>query len=302
MHILISLSHIARYTENGCSLLRSKIRALHPAHRASLEALLQHLWRVASHSANNGMTLESLAVAFRGAVLQGQAIVQDGVSAKARCNYSFYFFQLISSKRLVMEDLIQNAHTLFDEGPSLPPPVPSPHVTEITSTYTYGSLLSSELPHSAEVQAMNSTSGHRPRPVVGIPASNQTSFSSLPSDTTIESRLTPPPNALLNPLLGLTFPETLTEGVETTMQERAIPNARGSNAVEPLPSSTPPNVVSLPETSSVADWRLHQSRLPPHSEAVMMPQSPPESVLSSISDFTHPIAASSETRMGEFSP
>ena len=41
-----------------------------------------------------------------------------------------------------MEDLIQNAHTLFDERPSLPPPVPSPHVAETMSTYTYGSFLS----------------------------------------------------------------------------------------------------------------------------------------------------------------
>ena len=83
---------IARYTENDCSLLRSKIRALHPVHRASLEALLRHLLRVASHSDTNGMTVKSLALAFRGAVLRGKAVVQDGVNVKARCNYLFYFF------------------------------------------------------------------------------------------------------------------------------------------------------------------------------------------------------------------
>ena len=87
-----------------------------------------------------------------------------------------------------------------------------------------------------------------------------------------------------------------------TTQEEVTPNIGGTNAVEPLPDSTPPDVESFPGPSSVADWRLHQSRLPPHSEAVMMPQSPPESVLSSISDFTHSILTSSQTRMGEFSP
>ena len=57
-----------------------------------------------------------------------------------------------------MEDLIQNAHILFDEGPSLSTPVPSAQVTETSSTVTYGSLFSnSKLPQSAEVQAMDST-------------------------------------------------------------------------------------------------------------------------------------------------
>ena len=91
IHIPIPLSLIARYTENNCSLLRSKIRALHPVHRASLEALLRHLWRVASHSDWNGMTVESLAFAFRGAVLRGQAVVQDGVNVKVRCDHLLYF-------------------------------------------------------------------------------------------------------------------------------------------------------------------------------------------------------------------
>ena len=87
MHIPISLSLIAKYTENDCSLLRSKIRALHPVHRASLEALLRHLLRVASHSDKNQMTVEPLAAAFSGAVLRGQVVLQDSLDVKARCNY-----------------------------------------------------------------------------------------------------------------------------------------------------------------------------------------------------------------------
>jgi hypothetical protein len=78
-----------------------------------------------------------------------------------------------------MEDLIQNAHTLFGKH-SLP--VHSSHVAETTSMFTYGSLfLSSELPQPAEVQAMDSTT-HRPVIVGGIPTSTQSSFSSYPSE------------------------------------------------------------------------------------------------------------------------
>ena len=73
---------IALHTETEFSLLRSKIRELHPVHRASLEALLRHLLRVASHLDTNEMTVEALAAEFHYGVLRG-SIVKDGV--KARC-------------------------------------------------------------------------------------------------------------------------------------------------------------------------------------------------------------------------
>ena len=293
---------IAKYIENDCSLLRSKIRALHPVHKASLEALLRHLLRVASHSDKNGMTVGSLAAEFHGRVLRGSPFLQDGVNVKARCDYFLYFLRLIPSKSLVMEDLIRNAHTLFDEEPSLSPSIPSPHVTETASTCTYDSLsFSPELPQSGEIQATGSTARHNPDLVVGIPASIQSYFSSSPSDATVENRLTPPPITLLSPLLGLLSSKTLTEGVETTMQERVIPNARGASAVETLPDSTPPDVVSLPVPTSVAEWRLHQSRLSPLPEALSMPPNPPESVLSSMSDFPLSSATSLQTGRRGFS-
>jgi hypothetical protein len=82
-----------------------------------------------------------------------------------------------------MEDLIQNAHTLFGERSSPTPPAPSSHVAETTSTLTYGSLLlSPELPQPAEVQAMDSTTRHRPVIVGANPTSTQSSFSSYPSE------------------------------------------------------------------------------------------------------------------------
>jgi hypothetical protein len=93
----------AKYAENDFSLLRSKIRELYPVHRASLGALLRHLLRVSSHWNKNAMTVEALATRFSYTVLRtGNVVLQGGVDVK----------------KLVMEDLIQNAHTLFDERPS----------------------------------------------------------------------------------------------------------------------------------------------------------------------------------------
>jgi predicted component of type VI protein secretion system len=82
----ILMSRIARYTENDCSVLRSKIRELHPLHKASLEAILQHLFRVASRSDKNKMTLEALAARFCYTILRGNAVVEGGVHVKARVN------------------------------------------------------------------------------------------------------------------------------------------------------------------------------------------------------------------------
>jgi hypothetical protein len=197
-----------------------------------------------------------------------------------------------------MEDLIQNAYTLFDERPSQSPPVPSSHVAEATSTHTDGSsFLSPELPQFAEVRATGSTSRHRPGLVDDSPAFTLSSFSSFPSDYSVVSRLTPPSFDLLSPLLGLSSSKTRT-GVETTTQERPIRQARRTGAIGTLPNSTRPDVVPLPAPTSVAEWRLHQSRVPPDPEALRRPRTPPESILSSTSDSPHSSATSLQTRMG----
>jgi hypothetical protein len=80
------MSRIARYTENDCAVLRSKIRKLHPLHKASLEAILHHLFRVASRSDQNSMTLEALAAQFCYTILRGNAVLEGGVHVKARVN------------------------------------------------------------------------------------------------------------------------------------------------------------------------------------------------------------------------
>ncbi|KAI9433262.1 Rho GTPase activation protein [Lactarius indigo] len=105
------LQNRASYTENNCSILRSMIRESHPIHRASLEAVLQHLLLVASHSDKNEMSVEALASQFCYTVLRGSSVFEGGVHAKARNN---------DFVKLVMEDLIENARTLFDEHPQPP--------------------------------------------------------------------------------------------------------------------------------------------------------------------------------------
>ncbi|KAF8269723.1 Rho GTPase activation protein [Lactarius quietus] len=77
------LQNRARYTENDCFVLRSKIRELHPIHRASLEVLLRHLRCVASRSDRNTMTTEALAAQFCYTILRGNAVLEGDVHIKA---------------------------------------------------------------------------------------------------------------------------------------------------------------------------------------------------------------------------
>ena len=168
-----------------------------------------------------------------------------------------------------MEDLIRNAHTLFDKRPSQPPPVPSSDMAEATSSHTDGSLiLSPGFPQSSEIQATGSTSGHPPGIVDGIPTSTRSSFSFL-SDGAVVNRFTPPQTALLSPPRGLSSTKRRTEGVKTKTQERLRVTARGTKAKSPLP----------------------------HTEAPTIPQRPPESTPSSASDFAHSSATSLQTTM-----
>ena len=190
-----------------------------------------------------------------------------------------------------MEDLIQNAHALFYESPSLSPHFPSFDVAEAASTLTYGSFLSPELSQSAEVQAMGSTTRHHPGFVHDIPMSSQPSSSSLPLGAAMEGGLTSSPAPLLSPLLGLLTSRTLTEEFESATQE---PEARDSKAAE-TPANSIPAEDEPASSTSVTKW-LHQQR-----EAMTIPQSPIESLRS---DTSGPLssATSLRTRMGPFSP
>ncbi|KAH9031499.1 Rho GTPase activation protein [Lactarius pseudohatsudake] len=151
----------ARYPENVHSMLRSKIRELHPVHRASLEAVLRHLLLVASHSDKNAMTVEALAAQFCYTVLRGNAVLEGSVHAK----------------KLVMEDLIQNAHTLFDERPpqssfsSMPPSRPESILSNTSDiSLSAASLLSSttEFPSSPAASLLSSTTESPPSPAASL--------------------------------------------------------------------------------------------------------------------------------------
>jgi hypothetical protein len=83
MQILISC--IVKSTETNFLLLRSKIHELHPVHRASLEALLRHLLRVASHSDHNRMTVNTLSSQLCKYVLGYDTTLTGDIDMKARC-------------------------------------------------------------------------------------------------------------------------------------------------------------------------------------------------------------------------
>jgi hypothetical protein len=62
---------VEEHLKNRFPLLRSKIRRLPPVHQATLKVILEHLARVASHSATNKMDVRNLAIVF-GAVIFGE--------------------------------------------------------------------------------------------------------------------------------------------------------------------------------------------------------------------------------------
>ena len=208
-------------------------------------------------------------------------------------------FQLTPLESLVLEDLIQNAQTLFDPRPSPPPPIPSSYIAEATSTNTYDSLFTTpESSQSAQAQGTGSAIRNRPWLVDGIPTSRSTqpSFLSLPSDSAMEIRLASSPSAFLSPLLGFPSPRVLTGGAEPTpTQGQILPEVRDVET-ENLTNGIPGDAVQ-PTRS-----RPSQPRPLPQPEAVTMLQSPPESVSSTSSYFQPSSATSLRTRIGNFSP
>jgi hypothetical protein len=178
-----------------------------------------------------------------------------------------------------MEDLIQNAQILFDEHPPPSSPVPSPHIEQTTPTLSFGPLMSAELSRSAEAQAVGSTTQDRSGLVGGTPTSSLSSVSPSQLDAAVEGHLSPPMVPVLSPLLGLSSSQTLHGILEATTQERVVHNARGTQ-------TEPTDADSVPPTISVADWRLPQPGLHAHIGDPMDPQSPPESVRSSSTDFS----------------
>ncbi|KAH8979700.1 Rho GTPase activation protein [Lactarius hatsudake] len=203
----------AKYTENDFSLLRSVIRELPPFHRETLGELSRHLHLVADHSDKNGMTAKALGSQFCYAVFRGGTV------------------------DLLMEDLIQNAQTLFDE-PISPSPPPSDHAGPRFSTISYSSLFANTL--FAEPHIIGSEGS----------ASARSSLIIVPSISSVELS-TPPrlPNFLPSPLLGLSPLETPTDGRDPPEPEQFIPEVRGSSAITTLPRALPTRTDHLPQST-----------------------------------------------------
>lgn len=184
-----------------------------------------------------------------------------------------------------MEDIIQNAQTLFDERPES-------DMAQAMSTYTYGGSLplSPELPHF-DVQAMGSTIPRRRPGIFGdiLPSPRSpgsvSSDSLLASATSLQTKIFVPPS----PLLVLESSTSLnTEEVETAAEEELIPDARAAEAcTEALPHSTPPGVDSFLVPTSLAEWLSHQSLFSTDVDG-LRPPSLSESIPSRTSDFLPP--------------
>ncbi|KAH9168913.1 hypothetical protein EDB89DRAFT_2073489 [Lactarius sanguifluus] len=198
----------ARYAENNFSLLRSKIRELPEVHRTTLGALCLHLARVASHSDKNAMTANAVALTFGYYVFSGCTIFPGGV------------------RDLLMEDLIQNAHTLFNEH--LSPPSIRPD--ETTSVLSFSSCLGTQ---PAEAQVAGPSTYLRPEPVGSIHAYGRYSPSISHSNSSADHLGGTTPT-MLTPLLG------------------PLPETRGFKSAKALPN-TP-----LPPTS-VAEHGVQQT-------------------------------------------
>ncbi|KAI9433311.1 hypothetical protein H4582DRAFT_1001570 [Lactarius indigo] len=158
------MSCIVKYTENDFSLLRSVIRELPPVHRETLGRLSRHLSLVASHSAQNGMTAKALASQFCYAVFRGNTIVEGYVYLKDS----------------LMEDLIQNADTLFDE-PLSPPALPSASLGTRASVISHPSFFGSTLFEGSHVMGPE------------FSPSARSSSTILPSYYSVDQHSTPPP-------------------------------------------------------------------------------------------------------------
>ncbi|KAI9431433.1 hypothetical protein H4582DRAFT_2085110 [Lactarius indigo] len=175
----------ADHAANDFVVLRSKIRRLPPVHRASLKALLEHLSRIAFHADRNKMDAKNLAIVFSPVVFGEDEIPQNDL------------LNVQPAKDSVMEDLIENAHTLFDEHvpPPSSPPLPPAPAGEPVPIVTYGSSHTRvALPQFGEVQVADFTPQLPPRPTNSIHPSARSNPPMSPTRLTMElsTSLTPP--------------------------------------------------------------------------------------------------------------
>ncbi|KAI0085663.1 hypothetical protein BDY19DRAFT_964989 [Irpex rosettiformis] len=117
---------LEEHRANNFQVLRSKIRRLPPVHQATLAAIVEHLAKVASHQDKNKMDPKNLAIVFGGVIFGDDEMPKGGDLLSVQ-----------SLKDTLMEDLINNANTLFQSNAS--PPLPPAPAGEPVPALSYGS-------------------------------------------------------------------------------------------------------------------------------------------------------------------
>ncbi|KAJ3760577.1 hypothetical protein EV360DRAFT_93483 [Lentinula raphanica] len=200
---------IADHHSNNFALLRSKMRRLPAVHYATLKALVEHLARVAANSDKNKMDSKNLAIVFGSVIFGEDEIPKTG--------------DLLSVQQWndsLMEDLINNAHTLFSEDSvqnNNTHPLPAPPPGEPAPVYSYGSKTTK---------------------IVSIPPPLRNTGLS-PNSEDFTPKLPPRPNHSIHPSArGPSPPQSATSSVFETDESNSV------NGGE-----------SLTRTSSIADQR-----------------------------------------------
>jgi hypothetical protein len=225
---------MANHAANDFVILRSKIRRLPGVHKASLKAVVEHLSRVASHADKNKMDAKNLAIVFSPVVFGEDEIPQGDL------------LNVQPTKDSVMEDLIDNAHTLFDEylPPSSPPLPPAP-AGEPIPAISYGSSHTTvALPHSGEAPGVDFTPQLPPRPTGSIHPSTRSNPPMSPSRLCAD----PSPSTTLAPPIPPAPPpgiQIATNVTEQPTQEPVVSN-KGTTEVVEKASDPPQDFVPSP--------------------------------------------------------
>ncbi|KAF8213491.1 hypothetical protein K438DRAFT_1902556 [Mycena galopus ATCC 62051] len=236
----------ADHLSNNFMLLRSKIRRLPPVHQATLKAVVEHLARVIAFSDKNKMDAKNLAIVF-GGVIFGEDDISKGDKASAGDLLTIQTF-----KDTLMEDLILNAHILYDDHPvQHSPPLPATPAGEPVPDIYYGSKRTA---------------------VTTVPPSSPPNREATASPQDFTPRLPTRPVSSIHPSARANPPPSPTK-------DRAPPLARRSS--NETPSSPAQSTMTLETESSLRvsvdlDSTSETSRPPSARQSVQLsPQKPP---------------------------
>ncbi|KAJ7356969.1 hypothetical protein DFH08DRAFT_469880 [Mycena albidolilacea] len=248
----------ADHQSNNFMLLRSKIRRLPPVHQATLKAVVEHLARVIAFSDKNKMDAKNLAIVFGGVIFGEDDISKGGVGASAGD-----LLTIQTWKDSLMEDLILNAHILYDDHPTQhSPPLPATPAGEPVPDIYYGSKRTAvtTVPPSSPPnrEATASPQDFTPRlPTRPAHSIHPSARANPPPSPTKERASVQPPlprrhssNDTSSPAQSTTTLETeaslrASVDFESTSGSSQPPSARQSVQLSPLAQSTP--LAPLPE-------------------------------------------------------